>query len=199
MEQECIPANLWLASSSPRRRELLNQIGVKFDILSAVSVDETLLSNETPADYVERLALAKARAGLQLKPNDLILGADTTVVYAGQVLGKPRHQDEAQSILSTLSGRMHQVLTAVAVVSNSNESLCCVTTDVWFRHLTAEEITAYWFTGEPQDKAGAYGIQGLGGVFVERIEGSYSAVVGLPICETAALLKKFAVPIWSVR
>ncbi|HET8707330.1 MAG TPA: Maf family protein [Pseudomonadales bacterium] len=190
---------LWLASTSPRRRALLQQIGVAFQVLAGVEVDETPLSGEPPADYVTRLALAKARAGLALQPDGIILGADTTVVQANQLLGKPRDLADAEAILQRLSGQKHQVLTAVAIVSQAQALHCCVATDVWFRALSREEILAYWQTGEPQDKAGAYGIQGFGGVFVERIDGSYSAVVGLPIAETATLLKQFAVPIWSVR
>lgn len=192
-------ANLWLASTSPRRRELLQQIGAPFQVLPGVEVDETPVAGENPAVYVERLAVAKAQAGLQIKPQDVVLGADTTVVLANQVLGKPRDQADAEAILSRLSGQKHQVLTAVAVVSQTQQLHCCVTTDVWFRPLSKQEIAAYWQTGEPQDKAGAYGIQGFGGVFVERIAGSYSAVVGLPVAETATLLQKFGLPIWSVR
>jgi len=191
-------ATLWLASSSPRRRELLQQIGVPFQVLPGVEVNEAWFGDETPAVYVERLALAKAEAGLALRPQDTVLGADTCVVIDGEVLGKPRDETDACATLSRLSGRMHQVFTAVAVVSSGRRLHCCVSTEVWFRSLSQPEIQAYWRTGEPQDKAGSYGIQGFGGVFVERINGSYSAVVGLPVAETAALLKQCAVPIWSV-
>ncbi|PSS58009.1 nucleoside triphosphate pyrophosphatase [Pseudomonas sp. BBP2017] len=193
---------LYLASGSPRRRELLTQIGIPFTPLSA-SVDESPLPNEAAPAYVERLARAKACAGLAallpLAANAAlaVLGADTAVVLNGQILGKPVDRDDALAMLAALSGREHQVLTAVAVADQQRCLSVCVTSQVCFRPISCQEADAYWASGEPLDKAGAYAIQGLGAVFVQRIEGSYSAVVGLPLSETAELLGQFAIPCWQ--
>lgn len=190
---------LYLASGSPRRRELLTQIGVPFSPL-IVPIDENLLPEESPRAYVERLARAKAQAGLAAlaDPRDaVVLGADTAVVLAGRILGKPQDRDEAVATLSALSGREHQVLTAVALASTTRVAARVVSSRVRFRLLTRAEIEAYWATGEPRDKAGSYGIQGLAAVFVSQLQGSYSAVVGLPLCETAELLAEFAIPCWQ--
>jgi len=193
---------LYLASGSPRRRELLTQIGIPFTTLSA-SVDESPLPNEAAPAYVERLALAKASAGLAaLLPCEAnaalaVLGADTAVVLDGQILGKPVDREDALAMLAALSGREHQVLTAVAVADQQRCLSVCVTSQVRFRPISSEEAQAYWASGEPLDKAGAYAIQGLGAVFVQRLEGSYSAVVGLPLSETAELLGQFAIPCWQ--
>ncbi|MFZ3206555.1 MAG: Maf family protein [Pseudomonas sp.] len=190
---------LYLASGSPRRRELLTQIGVPFSPL-IVPIDENLLPEEPPRAYVERLARAKAQAGLAAlaDPRDaVVLGADTAVVLAGRILGKPQDRDEAVATLSALSGREHQVLTAVALASTTRVAARVVSSRVRFRRLTRAEIEAYWATGEPRDKAGSYGIQGLAAVFVSQLQGSYSAVVGLPLCETAELLAEFAIPCWQ--
>ncbi|QKE62138.1 septum formation inhibitor Maf [Aquipseudomonas campi] len=192
-------ATLYLASGSPRRRELLAQIGVPFVTLSA-SVDETALPGEAAPGYVERLALDKARAGLATLGDcgdAVVLGADTAVVLDGQILGKPQDRAEALGMLAALSGREHQVLTAVALVSHSRSAVQVVTSRVSFRALQPGEAEAYWATGEPCDKAGSYGIQGLAAVFVSQLQGSYSAVVGLPLCETAQLLNEFAIPCWQ--
>ncbi|OHC30212.1 MAG: septum formation inhibitor Maf, partial [Pseudomonadales bacterium RIFCSPLOWO2_02_FULL_63_210] len=189
-------STLYLASGSPRRRELLTQIGVPFSPL-IVPIDENLLPEESPRAYVERLARAKAQAGLAAlaDPRDaVVLGADTAVVLDGQILGKPQDRDEAVATLSALSAREHQVLTAVALASTSKVAARVVSSRVRFRRLTRAEIEAYWATGEPRDKAGSYGIQGLAAVFVSQLQGSYSAVVGLPLCETAELLAEFAIP-----
>lgn len=191
-------ATLLLASQSPRRRELLAQIGVHPACI-AVEVDESLLPGESAADYVARLALAKARAGFEQAGRGPVLGSDTTVVCDQQVLGKPVDEADCIATLQRLSGRAHQVLTAVAVVDGSRQQVQTVSTEVRFRPLSVAECQRYWYTGEPQDKAGSYGIQGLAAVFVERIEGSYSGVVGLPLQETAALLTAFGVPIWNRR
>lgn len=191
---------LYLASASPRRRELLRQIGVRFETLK-VAVDETPGEKETPTEYVRRLAIAKAEAGwLQSKSAQKlpVLGADTTVVCDRRIMGKPVDRAEAVSMLQQLSGGTHQVFTSVAVVRDRRIESKVVCTDVVFRDLTADECERYWHTGEPADKAGAYGIQGYGGVFVSRIEGSYSSVVGLPLAETAELLQRFGVPVWDV-
>ncbi|MCP5326271.1 MAG: septum formation inhibitor Maf [Oceanospirillaceae bacterium] len=189
-------APLVLASSSPRRRELLQQIGVEFEV-RVNPVDETPLAAEKPADYVRRLAIIKAQASVQADDTRPVLGADTTVVCNGEILGKPANLGDAKRILGMLSGRAHQVMTAIALVQGEQIQSEVVVTDVVFRNLSDAEIEAYWATGEPSDKAGAYGIQGKGAVFVARIEGSYSAVVGLPLAETAALLTKSGVPLWQ--
>lgn len=190
---------LYLASGSPRRSELLAQIGVPF-ITQIVPVDENSLPNESPSAYVERLARAKAQAGLAalVDPGDaVVLGADTAVVLDGQILGKPQDRDEAVATLSALSGREHQVLTAVVLASTAKVAVRVVSSRVSFRQLSRAEIEAYWATGEPRDKAGSYGIQGLAAVFVSQLQGSYSAVVGLPLCETAELLAEFSIPCWQ--
>lgn len=192
-------ATLYLASGSPRRRELLTQIGVPF-LTQIAPIDENALPGESPLAYVERLALAKGYAGLAaLADSDgaVVLGADTAVVLDGHILGKPRERADALATLQALSGRSHQVLTAVALVSRERQVARVVTSQVTFRPLTQAEIEAYWASGEPQDKAGSYGIQGLAAVFVSQLQGSYSAVVGLPLCETAALLAEFAIPCWQ--
>ncbi|MBA1243965.1 Maf family protein [Pseudomonas japonica] len=188
---------LLLASGSPRRRELLQQIGVPFTQVSA-DIDETTLPHEAPEAYVQRLALAKAAAGLgHASAGAVVLGADTAVILDGQILGKPQGEQDAARMLTALSASVHEVFTAVALHSESRREVCCVSTRVRFRHITPQEIHAYWASGEPADKAGGYAIQGLGAVFVEAIEGSYSAVVGLPLCETAALLARFGIACWQ--
>lgn len=192
-------ATLYLASGSPRRRELLAQIGVPFVTLIA-SIDETALPGEPAERYVERLARDKALAGLATlvdAGDAVVLGADTAVVLDGRILGKPADRAEALATLAALSGREHQVLTAVALAAGGRLESRVVASRVSFRTLAAGEAEAYWASGEPCDKAGSYGIQGLAAVFVERLEGSYSAVVGLPLCETAQLLGAFAIPCWQ--
>lgn len=188
---------LVLASASPRRRELLQQIGVPCEI-APVDIDETPMPGEQAEHYVSRLALAKARACQAAYPQPAVfLGSDTTVVIDGDILGKPADAEESRLMLQRLSGREHQVMTAVALVCGEQQRLATVTTDVGFRPLTETEIQRYWHTGEPCDKAGSYAIQGLGGIFVERINGSYSAVVGLPLTETAALLDEMGIHAWQ--
>jgi len=187
--------SIYLASQSPRRRELLTQIGVDYRVIAA-DIDETRSAGETPANYVQRLAREKAAAGwaaikLQNLPELPVLGADTAVVLDGAVLGKPGDFATAQSMLRALSGRSHQVLTGVSACRAEILHTEMSTTTVWFRALSDHEIEQYWHSGEPRDKAGAYGIQGLAAVFIERIEGSYSGVVGLPLFETARLLEYF--------
>ncbi|MGK3116386.1 Maf family protein [Candidatus Pantoea formicae] len=182
---------LYLASGSPRRRELLTQLGLQFERL-ITDVEEQRQPDEAAEAYVRRLASDKARAGVVVAPQDLpVLGADTIVVLNNEVLEKPRDAEHAAEILSKLSGQTHQVMTAVAIADAQRELDCLVTTDVTFRNITAEEISHYIASGEPMDKAGAYGIQGLGGNFVRRINGSYHAVVGLPLVETNELLSHF--------
>lgn len=191
-------ATLYLASGSPRRRELLTQIGVPFVPLS-VAIDETPAPDETPAAYVERLARGKAAAGLASLSDRqaVVLGADTTVVLDGRILGKPGERAEALAMLQALGGREHEVLTAVALAAVGRSAVRVVRSRVAFRPLTSAEAEAYWATGEPLDKAGGYAIQGFAAVFVSGLEGSYSAVVGLPLCETAQLLAEFGIPCWQ--
>ncbi|MCP8463768.1 Maf-like protein [Pseudomonas sp. ZM23] len=192
-------SQLYLASSSPRRRELLTQIGLPFHIVPA-SIDETPLAGESAVAYVERLARGKALAGLHFlaqRADVCVLGADTAVVLDGRILGKPADRAEALAMLQALSGREHEVLTAVAVANRDHCEARVVSSRVTFRTVSMEEAERYWETGEPHDKAGGYAIQGLAAVFVSRVEGSYSAVVGLPLCETAALLADFSIPCWQ--
>jgi septum formation protein len=180
-------AQIVLASASPRRRELLAQIHVSC-IIRPVDIDETPLVNEPPANYVLRLANEKSAACAdEFGTAHPILAADTAVVLNGQILGKPKDQADAKTMLRLLSGATHQVFTAVSLRASGHDQVLSVT-DVTFRSLTDAEIDAYWQTGEPQDKAGSYGIQGLGAMFVSSIRGSYSGVVGLPLFETAQLL-----------
>lgn len=188
---------LILASQSPRRAELLKQLQVSFTPCM-VDIDESIFADEQPESYVQRLAEQKARAGQQISPKGaVVLGSDTIVVVDQQVLGKPFDQQDSSRMLRLLSNRVHQVYTAVAVVNEHRIVSCLVKTQVEFKALSDAEITGYWNTGEPADKAGSYGIQGLGGRFVKRIEGSYSAVVGLPLFETSELLSEMGIGIYE--
>lgn len=183
--------SLYLASGSPRRRELLTQLGLSFERL-ATEVEEQRHDGETAQQYVRRLAHDKAHAGVAVAAQDLpVLGADTIVVLNNEVLEKPVDKAAAGAMLAKLSGQTHQVMTAVALADRQQTLDCLVITDVTFRALTAEDIASYVASGEPMDKAGAYGIQGLGGNFVRKINGSYHAVVGLPLVETAELFSHF--------
>ena len=190
---------LILASSSPRRRELLEQIGVLFDVKVA-DVDETPLADESPEDYVQRLALAKARKVAQGLTQPC-LGSDTSVVLNGKIFGKPQSDGDAREMLQALSGQSHQVMSAVAMVQHTQDGersdVRLVSTKVTFKKLSSDQIDMYIATGEPADKAGAYGIQGKGALLVEGIEGSYSNVVGLPLTETAMLLEQYDIPYWQ--
>lgn len=193
--------SLYLASQSPRRRELLQQIGVAHAVINAPVIEQPA-AGETALDYVQRLAREKAAAGFaqllqQQLPLAPVLGADTLGLLDGKILEKPLDQDHALTMLRQLSGRSHQVITAVALHSADRQGLRVSITDVTFRELSDAEITAYWQTGEPQDKAGSYAIQGKGAVFVQEIRGSYSGVVGLPIEATCELLREFSVPWWT--
>ncbi len=186
-------STLVLASQSPRRKELLQQLGYSFSCLPA-DIDESVLPQENPEQYVARLALAKANViASQQNENVVVLGSDTSVVFNHHILGKPDSLKHCIEMLSMLSGKSHQVVTAIAAVKGEKSQVIVVTTYVDFKVLTETEITRYWQTGEPQDKAGAYGIQGIAGQFVKQIRGSYSAVVGLPLYETAQLLAEFGV------
>jgi septum formation protein len=187
---------LCLASVSPRRRELLAQIGVSHVVVGS-DIDETFLPGETPRDYVARLAREKAlaiRRGGQKLP---VLAADTTVVVGERVFGKPRDQVEAIHMLGELSGRAHEVLTAVALADSHGVVERLSASTVRFRTVSREECLAYWETGEPRDKAGGYAIQGLGAVFIESLSGSYSGVMGLPLFETGELLRAAGIAYWG--
>jgi septum formation protein len=180
------PPVLHLASTSPRRREILAALNLDFTVVH-VEVDETPLDGEVPDEMVLRLAVAKAEAAA-IGPEQVSLGADTVVVIDGRILGKPVDEADCLAMLAALSGRGHKVVTGVALGGAGGTRTALSETDVYFREISRDEALAYWQSGEPRDKAGAYAIQGLGGAFVERIEGSYSGVVGLPVFETLALL-----------
>jgi septum formation protein len=183
---------VYLASGSPRRRELLQQIGVSFRVVG-MAVDEAVLPDETPPAYVTRLAAAKAVAGWE-RSRDFthvpVLAADTAVVLDGQILGKPADRQDAEGMLRQLSGRTHEVLTAVALRTANGLQSRISRSEVTFRSIAAAEARAYWETGEPSDKAGAYAIQGRGAIFIADLRGSYSGVMGLPLFETADLLRE---------
>lgn len=195
MPDSSLPPVLCLASASPRRRELLASIGVGVEV-SPADIDETPRQGEDAAAYVTRLAREKALAGGRHSALPT-LGSDTAVVCDGEILGKPAGPEDAAAMLRRLSGREHEVITAVAVSGPSGMLDACVATRVVMREIMEDEIAAYWASGEPLDKAGGYAIQGLGAVFIERIAGSHSAVVGLPLFETAALLRRQGVPLWE--
>lgn len=180
---------LILASRSPRRSELLQAAGIPFEVLAA-DVDETPLANETPAAYVERLAIDKARAVHALRPEATVLGADTTVTIGGEILAKPADNADAIRMLRLLSGTVHEVHTGIALVDSRGVRSAVDTTRVWFDALTDEDISWYVATGEPVDRAGAYAIQGMASRFIPRIEGSYSNVVGLPVALVSSILRK---------
>lgn len=184
---------LVLASASPRRKALLAQIGVEFR-QQVAAIDETPRPDESAEDYVSRVALEKARAVQRAGAGGLpVLGADTAVVCDGQPLGKPLDFAHAREMLASLSGRAHEVFSAVALVDAARERVAVNRSKVWFRQITDNEMTAYWASGEPQDKAGSYAIQGLAAIFVQRLDGSYSGVMGLPLYETARLLQDFGI------
>lgn len=205
--KEMIEPRIYLASRSPRRRELLHQIGVRFDLLlfrepprDDAKVSEEAHPGEPPEDYVVRVARAKAVHGARLiglrrlLPRPL-LAADTTLDMDGSIIGKPLHEADAAAILERLSGRSHRVLTAVAMTKGDRLEHVLSVSEVRFRSLTAAEIRRYAHSGEPLDKAGAYGIQGRAAMFIEEIRGSHSGIVGLPLCETALLLRSFGYPL----
>jgi septum formation protein len=189
---------IYLASGSPRRRELLQQIGMPFTVIR-VDLDETAVFGEAPPDYVSRLACAKADAGWQLSrglAEAPVLAADTAVVLDGRILGKPRDRDDAMRMLSELSGRSHEVLTAVALRDAQASRVKVSRSSVTFRRIDAGEAQRYWDSGEPLDKAGAYAIQGYAAVFIVDLKGSYSGVMGLPLFETAQLLEAAGMRSW---
>lgn len=191
--------NIYLASRSPRRGELLRQIGVDFEVLPS-DIDESVVPGEAPEHYVLRLAREKAQACVQAitlrgMPPLPVLAADTTVCADGEILGKPENDAQAAAMLRMMSGRWHSVHTGVAVALGNRVEVLLCSTQVEMKTLSEAEIAAYIATGEPRDKAGAYGIQGLAGAFVSRIEGSFTGVMGLPVFETAQLLKNFGRPV----
>lgn len=212
---------VYLASTSPRRQQLLQQLGLHFETLHP-DIDETRREKESAQDYVERLALEKARLGwhlLRSNPAAPVIGADTCIVVDSEIIGKPVNKDHAMQMLEKLSARWHQVFTAVAIVgrnlSRDSESgtvdnvgnaiggddtlleqLELSVSEVEFREISVDEREAYWQSGEPADKAGGYGIQGKGAAFVKQIRGSYSGIVGLPLCETESLLKSYGIEIF---
>jgi septum formation protein len=202
-----IDSRIYLASRSPRRRELLTQIGIRFDLLlfraaprEDAEVSEAWLPGETPEAYVVRVARIKAEFGAGLLASRkvvprAVLAADTTLDLDGGIIGKPKDEADAEAILTRLSGRSHRVLTAIAMARDARVEHRLSISEVRFRPLSVEEIRRYVQSGEPMDKAGAYGIQGRAAMFVEDIKGSHSGIVGLPLCETALLLKEFGYPL----
>jgi septum formation protein len=184
---------LLLASQSPRRAELLKQLGVSFSQYP-VDIDESVLRHETPDKYVRRMAQEKSSLGYKRAgAKKLVLGADTIVVAENKILGKPKDKTDGMRMLSILSDKSHQVFTAVTITNATQQKTVIVETQVCFGPLNKQQMAWYWQTGEPQDKAGSYGIQGLGGQFVKHINGSYSAVVGLPLYQTRMLLIEFGI------
>ncbi|MBS0380591.1 MAG: septum formation inhibitor Maf [Proteobacteria bacterium] len=182
------PPLVCLASASPRRRELLSQIGIRHEV-SVPDIDETPRPQEPPADYVMRMARGKALAVAARGRPLPVLAADTSVVIDGLILGKPAGKAEGVAMLERLAGRTHEVLTAVALAAGGALQCRLSASTVRFRALSRAQCIAYWDSGEPHDKAGAYAVQGLGAVFIEHLAGSYSGVMGLPLYETAALLE----------
>lgn len=191
---------LILASQSPRRAELLKQMGMPFDVL-VTDLDERREPGERPEAYVDRLAREKCEAGVKRCPEPplAVIGADTVVVLDNEILGKPQSINEGRAMLSRLSGKTHQVLTGVAVSDGTRLEAAVVSSLVTFKALSEGDLDAYLATGEGRDKAGSYGIQGIGGVFVEHIQGSFSAVMGLPVFETERLLEELQVDTWALR
>jgi septum formation protein len=187
---------LCLGSASPRRRELLAHIGVPF-VVAAPDIDESVRPGESPRQYVTRLAQEKARAVRRAGQHLPVLAADTTVVVEDSIFGKPVDKADALRMLAILSGRTHEVLTGIALADSRGVATRLNSSKVTFRELTREECAAYWETGEPRDKAGSYGIQGFGAVFIETVVGSHSGIMGLPLFETAELLKASGIPYWN--
>jgi septum formation protein len=191
-----MPIQIILASASPRRKELLDQIRVRYKVYP-VDIDETPLPDELPLDYVQRLAAEKSAAcKVQLNTELPVLAADTAVILGRVILGKPKDQADAEAMLTQLSGKTHQVYSAVSLRGRVHSQAVSMT-EVTFRCLTEREILDYWHSGEPVDKAGGYAIQGMGGVFVESIKGSFSGVVGLPLFETAELFSKQGIELFK--
>ncbi len=189
------PPTLVLASGSPRRKELLGRLDIAFSIDPADVVERPPVSGEDPAAYALALAHHKASAGARRHPHAVVLGADTVVTICGLILGKPSDEQHALEMLRRLRGRGHHVITAVAVCSGLDCTSDAVTSGVWMKRATDDELRAYVATGEPMDKAGAYALQGLGGQLVERISGCYNNVVGLPLCLTSNLIREWSIDV----
>ena len=189
--------SLILASQSPRRRELLGLTGLEF-IVRVADIDETMDPKRSPFDEVARVSRAKALA-VSREADDVVIAADTIVVCAGEVLGKPKDEEDAFRILSLLSGRHHEVMTGMTVVCGNKTISHTEVTKIHFRQLRPDEIRAYIASGEPMDKAGAYGIQGGAALFADQMEGDYYNVMGLPVCRLAMILRSLGLPIWGVR
>lgn len=199
MRTDTAKFEILLASASPRRQQLLRQVGVPFRVVNH-NVEEIRIGQESAAEFVLRLAEAKAQSALDQLPAGLqvvVLGADTAVVCEEMILGKPKDRADALEMLGLLSGRRHRVLSAVAVISRTRNEVALSTSEVEFRELATDELDAYWQSGEPSGKAGAYAIQGLAAIFVKKLQGSYSGVMGLPLYETAQLLDRFTIPCWQ--
>ncbi len=179
---------IYLASSSPRRRELLEQIGIDYQLV-AVDVDETVQMNERAEQYVVRLSIDKAMAGWHRVGHGVVIGADTAVVIDGTILGKPKDRDDFFQMFSMLAGHTHQVMSGVALVGGDERMIhrLCVS-HVTFRQMSPSEIESYWQSGEPTDKAGGYGIQGMAAAYIRHLDGSYSGVMGLPLFELMELM-----------
>ncbi len=202
-----IQPRIYLASQSPRRRELLKQIGVNFEMLlpradshRTMDTDETPHADELPEEYVQRVCQDKANAGWKAMkfrslPAFPVLSADTSVILDGKIIGKPHGREQAADTLRALSGRQHQVLSAVAVIFETRMEMRLSVSKVTFAALSEERIRRYLFTNEPLDKAGSYAIQGYAATFIQHVEGSYSGVMGLPLFETAELLRAFGYPV----
>lgn len=192
--------NFFLASTSPRRRELLNSLGIAHELIN-ININEERRNNETPLNYVERMAKEKVEAGFSALADTgqaLVLAADTMVMLGDRVLGKPQDRQQAREMLLSLSGRSHVVITSFALKSADKIRIQRVHTTVFFRHILDAELDWYLNTGEPQDKAGSYAIQGAGGVFVNSISGSYSSVVGLPLSELIVALRDFGLDFTAI-
>ena len=185
-----------LASASPRRKDLLNQIGLKFDIKSS-DIDESSISYKNPYDLVKKLSLLKAKFVAKSNKNSIIISADTVVVFKNKIIGKPKDKRDAKKILKTLSSKMHTVITGFIILDTQTSEIVSdfEESKVWFRKISEEEIDSYVNSGEPLDKAGGYGIQEKGGIFVKKIEGDYFNVVGLPLSKVASGLKKLGISV----
>ena len=186
---------IYLASQSPRRQELLRQIGIEFELVHA-DIDETPLENENPQHYVKRMAAEKALNAFRMDMSNPLLAADTSVICEDRILGKPQNEHDFLAMFERLSDNAHQVITAVAVTDNKEAAAIKTrlsVSEVIFRKITRNEALRYWQSGEPADKAGGYGIQGMGAIFIKKISGSYSGIMGLPLFETAELLKEFEI------
>lgn len=188
---------IYLASKSPRRATLLQQMGITYELLN-IDVAEALGAGESAIEFAQRLALDKAKAGWQSVERELaipVLGADTIVVVNDTILGKPKDKSDALTMMAQLSGVTHQAMTAIALVQGEQQSVCLSISDVTFREVTEQEASAYWDTGEPQDKAGGYGIHGIAAGFIKNLNGSFSGVMGLPLFELSELLPQFGIKI----